>query len=56
MTCFVLSLLNLVNGPQALYLKLGCLKCIFGINLAPVNKSLFIILLILYFETKENLT
>ena len=30
-----------VNGPKALYVNPGCVKCISGINLSPANKSLF---------------
>ena len=37
---FCLLSLFLVNVPQALYVNPGCLKCISGINLYPVNKNL----------------
>ena len=40
----------LVNGLQALYVNLGRLKCISGVNVSPANKNLFIISF-----TKENL-
>ena len=42
-----------MNGPQALYLNLGCLKCISGINLSPANKNLFINGFILYYKEKH---
>ena len=29
-----------VNGPQALYVNPGCLKCISCLNLSPANKNL----------------
>ena len=53
-----------VNGPQALYVNQGCLKCISGINLSPVYKNLLTISFILYLvltwltntiKTKEDL-
>ena len=37
-----------VNGPQALYINPGCLKCTTGINLSPANKNLLTISVILY--------
>ena len=37
------SMLFLVNGAQSLYVNQGCLKCISGINLSPVNKSFLIL-------------
>ena len=43
-----------MNGPQALYVNPGCLKCISGINLSPANKNLFIISFTLYFENKRS--
>ena len=43
----ILSLFS-VNGPQAVYVKLGYTKYISGINLSPANKNLFIISFILY--------
>ena len=30
----------IVNGPQALYVNPGCLKCVSGMNLSLANKSL----------------
>ena len=45
---FCILHLIFVNGPQALYVNAGCLKCILGINLPPTNKHLLTILLILY--------
>ena len=30
----------MVNEPQALYVSVGCLKCISGINLSPAIKNL----------------
>ena len=38
-----------MNGPQALYVNPGCLKCISNINLSPANKSLLAIAFILQF-------
>ena len=43
----ILSLL-FVNGPQALYVNPYSLKCISGINISPVNKTLFTISFVLY--------
>ena len=40
--------LFLANGPQALQIDLGYLKCIEAWNLSPANKNLFIISFILY--------
>ena len=42
------SFFILVNGPQALYVNPGCLKCISGVNLSLANKNLFTISFILY--------
>ena len=44
---FFYSLFFFVNGPQALYVNLGCLKFISGINLFHANKNLFTISFIL---------
>ena len=38
---FILSLF-FINGPQALYVKSACLKCILGTNLSHANKKLLI--------------
>ena len=45
---FFIRSLFLVNGPQALHVYPGCLKCISGINLPPANKNLLTISFILY--------
>ena len=45
-----------MNGPQALYVNPGCLQCISGINLSLDNENVFIIALILFFKSKEDLT
>ena len=48
---FILSFF-LVNGPQALYVNVGCLKCICGIHLSPANKIVYYcihFILIVYF-------
>ena len=45
---FFIRSLFFLNGPQALYANLGCLKCISGINLSPTNKKLQTISFILY--------
>ena len=37
---FCILSLFYVNGPKALYVNPGCVKCISGINLSPVNKNL----------------
>ena len=37
----IISFFFFVNGPQALYINPGYLKCISGINLSPTNKNLF---------------
>ena len=44
--------LVLVNGPQALYVKPGCFKCISAINLSPANKNLLTISFLLYLKRK----
>ena len=49
---FFIRSLFLVNGPQALYVNPGYLKCISGINLSPANKNVFTI----SFKTKKDLT
>ena len=36
-----------MNGPQALYVNPGYLKCISDVNLSPANKSLLAIAFIL---------
>ena len=43
---FFLSLF-ILNGSQVLYVNLGCLKCISGMNWSHANKNLFIISFIL---------
>ena len=50
---WILSLF-FVNGQQALYVNLGCLKYISGINLSPANKNLINILFNLYPKTKRT--
>ena len=49
---FCIPSLFLVNGPQEIYVNLGCLKCISGMNLSPANKRFFIILFILYLQNR----
>ena len=51
---FIISLF-LVNGLQSLYVNTVCLRCIFGKNLSLINKNLFLVLFVLYFETREDL-
>ena len=36
---FILSLF-FINGPQALYVKSACLKCVLGTNLSHANRNL----------------
>ena len=36
-----------MNGSQVLYVNPGYFKCIFGINVSPANKNIFIISFIL---------
>ena len=37
-----------VNVPHGLYVNMGCLECISGMDLSPTNKKLFILLFILF--------
>ena len=37
-----------VNGPEALYLNSGCLRCVSGMIVSPVNTNLIIITFIFY--------
>ena len=41
-----------MNGPEALYVNPGRLKCTSDMNLSPTNKNLFTILFILHSQNK----